>query len=426
LLGVGGPGKAGLFGGNPDATDGGGGGALGGSIFNDGGTVTIENSTFNGNFVTRGLGGGGTADNGADAGAAVFSHNGSLTVVDSTISGNQGTGSGAGVVVEEDGASTSFTLNDTIIANNGAQECFLSGAVTSNGKSNLVMSNGSGGSFSACPDVVSSNDPMLGLLQINTPGLTPTMAIPKTSPALNAADATTSLLKDQRGVDRPQFGGFDIGAYELCVPANPALPPCQVLVNAPPPETDTLTVQVSPAAGGTTSPAAGTHNEPVNSVIVLMAAANPGFFFQNWAGNVAAPTSRSTTVTMNQSQTVTANFGACATDVTPSVTITRGGFSYNFSTGRFVQAVTLKNASGSPIAGSISLVLDNLSSNATLFNKAGVTACDPPLGSPFVVPVVSGSSLVTGASVTVYLQFTDPTKTGITYTTRVLAGAGPQ
>src|SRR5262249_18367069 len=40
------------------------------------------------------------------------------------------------------------------------------------------------------------------------------MAIPLDSPALDAADAGTSLPKDQRGVGRPQINGFDIGAYE--------------------------------------------------------------------------------------------------------------------------------------------------------------------------------------------------------------------
>ena len=84
------------------------GGALGGAIFNDSGTVFVRNSTFTGNDVDRGEGGvndTGTdrASRGADAGAAIFSLNGSLVLDNTTISGNFVTGSdnaaGGGVVV---------------------------------------------------------------------------------------------------------------------------------------------------------------------------------------------------------------------------------------------------------------------------------------------------------------------------------------
>jgi hypothetical protein len=57
-------------------------------------------------------------------------------------------------------------------------------------------------------------DPQLQPLQLNSPGNTPTMAIAPISPAFNKADPATSLSSDQRGVMRPQAGGFDIGAFE--------------------------------------------------------------------------------------------------------------------------------------------------------------------------------------------------------------------
>jgi hypothetical protein len=60
-----------------------------------------------------------------------------------------------------------FTLNNTIIANNGADKCF------------------------------SNTFPKQGV-----------------SPAFNKADPGTSLPFDQRHVPRPQSGGFDIGAFE--------------------------------------------------------------------------------------------------------------------------------------------------------------------------------------------------------------------
>ncbi len=112
----------------------------------------------------------------------------------------------------------------------------------------------------------------------------------------------------------------------------------------------------------------------------------------------------------------------CATDVSSSVSVSRSGYSYNILTKRYAQTVTLKNNSGSPIAGPISLALDGLSANATLFNSAGTTGCAVPLGSPYVT---LAGPLAPGASAPVVLQITDPTRTGFSYSTRVLAGAQP-
>src|SRR3712207_8916779 len=55
--------------------------------------------------------------------------------------------------------------------------------------------------------------PQLQPLALNPDGRTRTMAIPATSPAVDAADPATSEQTDQRLVLRPQGGGFDIGAY---------------------------------------------------------------------------------------------------------------------------------------------------------------------------------------------------------------------
>jgi hypothetical protein len=242
------PGKGGHFGGRADNENGGGGGALGGAIFNrsvvqvtisgginatvNGGVLRVKNSTFFNNFVTRGEGGGGSAANGADGGGAIFSMGQSLEVNGATLSGNQSTGSGAAIVafnaihyvkfgltkIPVD-IPIAFTLNNTIIANNGANECFFRGNGTINpkGAGNLIMQNGSG-TFKPCPGVVPPVvDPQLQPLQLNSPGNTPTMAILLGSSAVDKADPTTSQLlsKDQRGVLRPQGAGVDIGAFEV-------------------------------------------------------------------------------------------------------------------------------------------------------------------------------------------------------------------
>jgi len=112
---------------------------------------------------------------------------------------------------------------------------------------------------------------------------------------------------------------------------------------------------------------------------------------------------------------------ACTSDVSGQVQVVRSGFGYNFTTQRFVQTVTLKNTSTATIAAPISLVLDSLSSNATLYSPTGTTACATPAGSPFTNWL---SSLAPGASASIVLQFTDPSKAAITYATRVLGGSG--
>jgi hypothetical protein len=105
------------------------------------------------------------------------------------------------------------------------------------------------------------------------------------------------------------------------------------------------------------------------------------------------------------------------------LTMARAGFSYNVVTRRFSQQITVTNTTGNAAPGPISLVLDGLSSNATLYQASGTTdALAAPAGSPYF----NISSLAAGASVTLTLQFTDPTLGGISYTPRILAGSAPR
>jgi hypothetical protein len=315
------PGAGGKFAGRGDTRSGGGGAALGGAIFSHLGEITIQNSTFTGNFVIRGATGGGVADNGQDEGGAIFALDGSLTVQNATIVDNTSTGEGAGIVVDVDDfvvhtqqgdfvfhQPTFLTLENTIISNPSARECFYRGdaGVTANGAGNLIVNN------FGCPGMVTSAAPILGPLQLNAPGLVPTMALSGSvnNPALDAG--VGGLDTDERGFPRPQGAGFDIGAYELCVEDTLFGHKCLNLNRPPPPDTETLIIQVSPAGAGTTSPAPGTYAEALNSVVPVNATPNPGYSFVNWTGGVTDPSSASTTVTMNQPQTVTANFVALA------------------------------------------------------------------------------------------------------------------
>ncbi len=292
---------------------GGGGAALGGAIFSHNGTVVVQNSTFANNFVVNGVtppapcfdDSCNLAADGHAEGGAIFAVNGSLTVQNSTINANGTIGRTQIFVDQESQGQTSFTLENSIVYNEaGLPECSYTDGVQANGYGNLVGTN------AGCPGVVSSANPLLGPLQLNSPGITPTMAISKLSPALDSADPSTSLTIDQRGFPRPQENGFDIGAFELCIPKgilafNCVLPPD---TNPNQPTMVNLTMQASPTGTGTTIPAPGNYPEALNSVVVVSATPNPGYGFLNWTGGAADPTNPLTTVVIDQGKTITANF----------------------------------------------------------------------------------------------------------------------
>ena len=72
--------------------------------------------------------------------------------------------------------------------------------------------------------------------------------------------------------------------------------------------TRTLTMDVSPSGGGTTSPAVGVHHYVPDQVVAITATPSPGYAFDHWEGDVDDPNAASTTVTMDADKTVTANF----------------------------------------------------------------------------------------------------------------------
>jgi len=71
----------------------------------------------------------------------------------------------------------------------------------------------------------------------------------------------------------------------------------------------TLTMQVSPAGGGTTTPTVGSHVYDEGTVVAVDAVANAGFRWDQWTGPVnGAVGTASNTVTMDADKTLTANF----------------------------------------------------------------------------------------------------------------------
>ena len=85
-----------------------------------------------------------------------------------------------------------------------------------------------------------------------------------------------------------------------------------------------------------------------------------------------------------------------------------------------LNVVRITNTGSNAVSGPLYLVLDNLSSNATLENAAGTTQVLAPLGSPYVVVNLTSNTLAAGDSAVAQLDFSDPTGAPISYTTRVL------
>lgn len=163
-------------------------------------------------------------------------------------------------------------------------------------------------------------------------------------------------------------------------------------------------------AGSASTNGAGTATVSGVSLTGINAGSYPGAVQASFAGDSVYAASSGTS-TLNVSPL----------NVSASIGIAKGGMGYNLATGRFAQTVTLTNNSASTIPGPISLVVDNLTSNATVYGASGTTDF---LALPISPYVNYSGSLAPGQKVSITLQFTNPSKAYIGYTTRVLAGPG--
>jgi len=178
-----------------------------GPINNDGGTVSIVNSTFTDNHVPG-------------VSAIVNNNGGTLELTNSTITENSGYG--AALFNSED---STATVASTIVANNLAElpeeegKDDILGNYISQGN-NLIGTTQGGSGFDNESDLVGTEgnamDPKLGELQDNG-GSTQTIALLEGSPAIDAGSNPNNLETDQRGegFNRTVGEGTDIGAYEV-------------------------------------------------------------------------------------------------------------------------------------------------------------------------------------------------------------------
>jgi len=201
-------------------------------VFNNGGTVNVENSTFSGNVAVAGTGGTNTA---RALGGGVFNLNGTVVARSSTFTGNAagdgrqvfalalGPFSGPAVIATTDIGNSILGQPDLLVAEIVAQTIRVGTSATT-GSGNLIRT--AVGFFGG---VVSTADPLLAPLA-NNGGPTRTHLPQAGSPALDAlnASAAGTLATDQRGFARVSGGRPDIGAVEVQVPATvppPVVPP---------------------------------------------------------------------------------------------------------------------------------------------------------------------------------------------------------
>jgi hypothetical protein len=206
--------------------------STGGGIKNMVGTMTLINSTVNGN----------TSE--AKGGGIHVACHGTLVLINSTISGNTASANGGGVYVDGVGEFTNSTIaentaqsgggvyvdgspernvawgvlnyTNTIVASNsatfekyGVADCVIGDYASIGANVNNLV--GDGASCAAAH----SGEPLLGALADDGSGVHVHALLPG-SPAVDAIPAGACVVTaDQRGVVRPQGKGCDVGAFEL-------------------------------------------------------------------------------------------------------------------------------------------------------------------------------------------------------------------
>jgi CSLREA domain-containing protein len=208
-------------------------------------TLTVTQSTFEGNKTTSGFGLGGAIWVEGDT------HPASATITNNTFDTNDAFVSGGAVAVVGAAVSATlrnntFTSNDattgSVAHNNGASVTLAANIISQNvntscsgtmtdGGHNLVFADAGG---STCPTTgtnLTGQDPLLDPLALNAPGVTETRALQSNSPAIDAIDSGSCPPPsiDQRGVPRPLFAGCDIGAFESSPGSFTPLPPVRIL-----------------------------------------------------------------------------------------------------------------------------------------------------------------------------------------------------
>jgi predicted extracellular nuclease len=112
---------------------------------------------------------------------------------------------------------------------------------------------------------------------------------------------------------------------------------------------------------------------------------------------------------------VSLNLTPAFTDVSSSVSVAKSGLALNRSTGKYSGTVSFTNTSGALINGPLQFRLDGLTAGVTLDNQTGTQG-----GAPYIT--LANGSIAPGATVTVAVTFTNPSKALIAYTAKLISG----
>ncbi len=112
---------------------------------------------------------------------------------------------------------------------------------------------------------------------------------------------------------------------------------------------------------------------------------------------------------------VSMNLPATIADVTSGFAIARSGLVQNRITGKITGTVSLTNTSGAPQSGPFVFQMTNLTPGVTLENASGMKD-----GAPYIA--VANTTIAAGAKVSFSVVFTNPTRSGLTYTPKIFSG----
>jgi len=175
-----------------------------------------------------------------------------------------------------------------------------------------------------------------------------------------------------------------------------------------------VTTSVTPTGGGTVSLSPASPDGFYNAGTAVTATAVPAACYTAGAITPGA------NLTVNGPLSVAANFvPSVATDVNSQVTVNRQQVQFVSSTGQYRQVIRVRN-NGASLAN-VKLVLDNLATGWTTVSPAGLTQCATPAGQPYATVA---ATIASGQRVDVTVLYTRVGTTSLSYSTRVLAGAG--